>query len=324
MELDGRFRKQIRESLLDAFPQLNELRMVVDNTLGEPLQNITMANDMPTVVFDLIGWAKARGRLTELVIGAAAENRGNDKLRTIADQFRLVQGGGGEHERIVVEGVPFENAGQWLDKFARLRRAVCRFEPQPETVSLKGFGSAFLVAPDVIMTNFHVAGHLSDARAAAAVARFDYELDLNGNKQPGQEVKLATPWCLAADAALDYVLVRLAARGTDLPGPSGGAREYIRLTAHDFTQSEPLVILQHPAAAPLKLAFGTVILAVDGNGVTYSANTKPGSSGSPTMTTALNAVAIHHQGDKNMNRGVRMALILEHLAATNKMGLLGP
>jgi endonuclease G len=275
-------------------------------------------------VFDLIGWARARGRLTELVIGASADNSGNQKLRTIADQFRLAQGGEGEPERIVVEGVPFENAGQWLEKFARLRRAVCRFEPQPATVSLQGFGSAFLVAPDVIMTNFHVAGHLSDASATAAVARFDYELDLNGNEQPGHAIKLATPWRLASDATLDYVLVRLATRATDLPGPGGAAGEYIRLIAHDFTQNEPIVILQHPMAAPLKLAFGTVILPADGNGVTYSANTEPGSSGSPAMTTALKTVAIHHQGLDKMNRGVRMAPILDHLAATNKLGLLGP
>lgn len=324
MEIDGQFRRRIRESLLDAFPRLNELRIVVDETLGEPLQNITMANDMPAVVFDLIHWAKARGRLTELIIGAAAENSRNHQLRALAEQFRLAEGGKGEPERIVVEGVPFENIGQWLDKFARLRRAVCRFEPQPATVSLDGYGSGFLVAPAVIMTNFHVAGHLSDAGAAAAIARFDYEIDLNGKEQLGHPVKLAKPWRLAADAALDYVLIGLATEVSELPDPAGATRKYIRPVRHHFAKSEPLVVLQHPMAAPLKVAFGTVVLPTDGHGVTYSANTKPGSSGSPAMTTALETVAIHHQGKQSMNRGVRMAPILDHLAATGKLGLLGP
>jgi endonuclease G len=174
------------------------------------------------------------------------------------------------------------------------------------------------------MTNFHVAGHLSDATATAAVARFDYEIDLDGNERPGREVKLAKPWLLASDATLDYVFVGLAERVTDLPGPGGAAREYIRPAAHDFTQNEPVVIVQHPMAAPLKFAFGTVIVAADGNGVTYSANTEPGSSGSPAMTTALKTVALHHQGLHKMNHGVRMAPILDHLNATNKRGLLGP
>jgi len=70
------------------------------------------------------------------------------QLRTIADRFRPVPGGEGEPEQIVVKGVTFENAGQWLEKFARLRRAISYFEPA--TVSLKGFGSAFLIAPDMI------------------------------------------------------------------------------------------------------------------------------------------------------------------------------
>ena len=327
MLIDGPFRKEIRLALLEAFPLLSELKLVVEETIGEPLQNITMANDMPTVAFDLIGWAKARGRLAELIIGASAERPKAPKLRGVADRFNLVDTTPGEEERIVVQGVPFENAGVWLDQFARLRRAVCRFEPQPQIETIEGFGSAFLVGPDVIMTNHHVIsrpfpplasnGLMSDAEAAKAVIRFDYEVDLSGNVQSGREVKLAAAgWCLAENKALDYALLRLAQRASDISAPSGAARPYIKLSPHNFVIGEPVVVVQHPMAKPLKLAFGTVVIPTDGDGVTYNANTEGGSSGSPCMTTALETVALHHQGKTSTNRAVRMSKILDHLRVT--------
>jgi hypothetical protein len=129
-----------------------------------------MADEMPTVVFVLIGWAKARGRLAELILGAADENPGSAELREVAERFRFAEEEAGEEERIVQPMVPFANAGEWLDRMARLRRAVCRFEPQPSKQSLVGHGTGFLVAPDVLTTNFHVAGGLSADQAARAVA----------------------------------------------------------------------------------------------------------------------------------------------------------
>ena len=59
MEIDGKQRRQIREALLDAFPMPNDLRLVTDEVLDVPLQNVTsLNNDMPTMAFDLINWAK--------------------------------------------------------------------------------------------------------------------------------------------------------------------------------------------------------------------------------------------------------------------------
>ncbi len=136
MEVDGRFRKEIRVALLDAFPQLSSLRILVDEVLDSPLQNITLADNLQTIVFDLIAWAVAQGRLAELVLGAASENPGNNRLKDIANRFRFAEANLGENERIVLQGIPFENAGQWLDRLSKIRRAVCRIEPQDETVTI--------------------------------------------------------------------------------------------------------------------------------------------------------------------------------------------
>jgi V8-like Glu-specific endopeptidase len=189
-----------------------------------------------------------------------------------------------------------------------------------------GFRVRFLVAPDVIMTNHHVAGRLTEAQAAQAVVRFDYEIDIDGREQQGREVKLAGTgkWLVASDESLDYALVRLAERATEIMPPNAAKREIIKPTAHTFTTYEPLVVLQHPVATPLKIAFGTVVAPADGQGVTYTVNTEGGSSGSPVMTTALETVALHRQGDTNTNRGIRMSAILRHLKEKgNSKYLLG-
>jgi hypothetical protein len=75
----------------------------------------------------------------------------------------------------------------------------------------------------------------------------------------------------------------------------------------------PLIILQHPAAKPLKMAFGSVVdQNAAPNRVSYTVNTEPGSSGSPCFNTGLDAVAIHHWGS-SPNRGVCVAGIQDFL-----------
>src|SRR5262245_38636117 len=132
MNLTGAQRAKVRGALLSGFPTWGELAIVVDDRLSERLDNISApVKPMPQVAQDLLVWAQARGRLTELIIGAAAENEGNPDLKALAAQFRFAEVVAGENERIVLKDVPFENVGQWLDRMARLKRTVCRFEPQP-------------------------------------------------------------------------------------------------------------------------------------------------------------------------------------------------
>jgi V8-like Glu-specific endopeptidase len=91
-----------------------------------------------------------------------------------------------------------------------------------------------------------------------------------------------------------------------------------------FEPNLPLFIVQHPAAAPLKLAFDSeAVLAVNGNGtrVTYTTNTLGGSSGSPCFNQHLELVALHHAGDPDytpmyaptFNEGIPIGAIRQRL-----------
>jgi hypothetical protein len=330
MDLTGGQRAAIRKALVAAFPTWGALQILVDDRLSEQLHNISApVKNMPEVAHDLVIWAQARGRITELVIGASAENPMCPELMDLAARFKFSDTTHGELERIVLPSVQFENVGRWLDKLSRLRRAVARFEPQPCAQSKAGFGTGFLVAPDLLMTNWHVVkDHLSSAKnPQLVVIRFDYEVDVAGAEGPERLCGLADAWDCGHSSlhgGLDYALVRLReAPGND---PVGGTkRGFIKVDGSQRPgDMEPLMILQHPDAMPLKLSIGTVNqLEANGHRVTYNANTLGGSSGSPCFNSALEPVALHHWGDVDHNRGVRLDAILEDLRRRNLDGLLG-
>jgi len=212
-----------------------------------------------------------------------------------------------------------------------MRRAVCRIEPQPQQDGTAGYGTGYLVAPDVVMTNFHVAEPfwLDPARAKRVRLRFDYETAVNGvGTEEGREYALRTEWS-ASDAAtaewphpwqcvcspklqLDFALMRLDKRAAD-DQVDGVARSFLALTSRSFNPSDPLMILQHPAAEPLKLSFGAVT-DLEPNRVCYKVNTQGGSSGSPCLTQDLKVTAIHHYGLEDRNRAVTHEAILSRLA----------
>src|SRR5262249_24235663 len=70
----------------------------------------------------------------------------------------------------------------YLAKGTNVARAVCRIHLNNSAGATVGFGTGFLVAPGVLMTNHHVIGSLDDARYATA--EFDYELDVQGKDKP--------------------------------------------------------------------------------------------------------------------------------------------
>jgi hypothetical protein len=329
----GPFRREIREALLEAYPLPNDLRMLVEDTIGEPLVNISMANDMPTVAFDLINWARARGLLTDLILGATAQRPRSERLKAVSRQFQFVVAAAGEEERIQRPDVPFQNAGEWGETYNHSRAAICRVEPQPLDQSNEGYGTGFLVLPDVVLTNFHVVDSpVFDPRRV--VLRFDCEIGQDKQATPGRVCGLADHWKLATsprvqDGGCDYALLRLAEPvGGEalLTGPRG----VLRLRAHAFRFGQPVFILQHAAARPLELAIGTVTdPSVSPVQVAYDANTEGGSSGSPCFNAALQVVALHHFGGPDHNRGVKAESILRDLSARDdpelrRIGSQGP
>src|SRR5262249_44037257 len=70
----------------------------------------------------------------------------------------------------------------YLERGLAAARSVCRIHLRGATGDTTGFGTGFLVAPGVLITNHHVIAAPGDARNA--LAEFDYELDGEGSDKP--------------------------------------------------------------------------------------------------------------------------------------------
>lgn len=200
-------------------------------------------------------------------------------------------------------------------------RAVCRIEVHDRRGAVVGYGTGFMVSPDLLMTNNHV---LRDAQAALySLAQFNYEHDIHLLPRPTRNFRLEPDRFFITDQNLDFSLVAvapLAAEGVELSGFG-----YLPLIAGSGKAlvGEAVSIIQHPSGAPKSIAVRSNEIAdVFDHYIHYVTDTEPGSSGSPVMSDSWDLVALHHAGvpDPNgpgyiANEGVRISSIVSHLAA---------
>ena len=354
-------RRQLHTALLAAFPDWNTLATALDLYLGENLNQISAPAAMPTVVMNLIVWGEARGRLAQVIEAARDANPTNPELAAFAeaviaatpatslanpDVARQVESvvraqdgtappaapaatGAAKDalERIVLQTVAFFGPDEWRARMRTRERAVCRVEFPGGT----GQGTGFLVGADVVITNYHVLqDHIEQRQPPSEiVCRFDYRTDADGvTEHAGDAYTLvASEWLIARSPIddLDYAIVRLAQPAGRRPAFDQApteSRGWLTPVAHPFEQGESIFIIQHPKAAPLKVASGGLVRA-EQTRLYYLANTFNGSSGSPCFTSAWDLVGLHRSGDAIGNVGVPLAAIVDSVPAARRAGLFG-
>jgi hypothetical protein len=221
---------------------------------------------------------------------------------------------------------------EWLEGLAQVEKRVCRIE-----IGKNGAGTGFLVGPSAVMTNWHVVRQVLQPETWAKIScRFDYLMLPDGSVQEGIRIPLGAKGVMAFSPAsdaeltpmpdeppptphqLDYALLHLAQ-------PLGDQRGWMTFpeAAIELPAGSPLIIAQHPLAAPMKLALDTnSIIGLVGNGLRlrYHTNTESGSSGSPCFNMDWQLVALHHLGDPVagppvFNQGVPAELIRADIEA---------
>jgi hypothetical protein len=94
LELNGSHRKQLRDALVDAFPNWKELARRIQYGLGLDPKVITGDVKLDNAVFDLIERCRAEGRLEALITFAIDAAPGDERLRELAAELGILPIGG--------------------------------------------------------------------------------------------------------------------------------------------------------------------------------------------------------------------------------------
>jgi formylglycine-generating enzyme required for sulfatase activity/V8-like Glu-specific endopeptidase len=193
-------------------------------------------------------------------------------------------------------------------------RSVCRVEAAKHGNTL---GTGFLIAPRLILTNFHVLNavkNISGVERQATKLEFRFGYKKFPSIQPGRLYKAKDAGALVAysdDQKLDYALICLA----EPPYDDDGMPIQPLLTssnARNLVLDEQVAIIQHPEGDTIKVAYGQVV-NIEGERFQYNVNTKGGSSGSPVFDAQWDLVGLHRGSGpdrEDVNEGIVLAAIL--------------
>jgi len=213
------------------------------------------------------------------------------------------------------------------------RLLVPRFENSVET-SKRYWGTGWLLAPSLLITNHHVFNARDDNEPDASEADFlrqalgtTVQFDVDSKDGGTEPIPLTE--IVASDLNLDYAIARLAA-------PQDRAGLDVDWSAFSPGKDEvvPLNIIQHPIGQPKKIAIrNNLATYATSPEIRYFTSTLGGSSGSPVLNDQWRVVGIHRgsigtkvlsfQGRPSaiINLGTQMAAILPTLAASLKLEL---
>jgi endonuclease G len=202
-------------------------------------------------------------------------------------------------------------------------RAVGRIRIADALTNETGDATGFMVAPDLLMTNWHVL-KTADIAAAASII-FDDEDGIDGDPLETKAFRLRPDRLFINDEALDYAIVEVASRtSSGIPlAQFGYLRLYRQIGKLDPSQRQAVNIIQHPGGGPKKIALRdnyvlpivpeVVDPAKNEISLFYGTDTLKGSSGAPVCSDQWYVVALHRGGvpETTLVNGQRVVVRLD-------------
>lgn len=197
----------------------------------------------------------------------------------------------------------------FLERGLRAAASVARLRVRLRDGSGEWFGTGFLVAPNLLMTNHHVLPS-SDA-ASLAVSEFNYQHDLNGVESLRRVYNLMPSTLFFTDAGLDVTLVDVAPRAFD--GTPLSEFGFLPLIARSgkSVDGEFVSMIQHPGGQPKQISIRDSQVLIPSpedveeinleKFIHYSTDSEPGSSGSPVFNDQWQVLALHHRAVPDYN-----------------------
>jgi endonuclease G len=213
-----------------------------------------------------------------------------------------------------VVGEPDFLPGRWIRRARAAAEAVARIKRADGE-----FGTGFLVTPWLLMTNHHVL-ETADV-AAGATATFRYEENDDDELQDTVRLALQPERCFVTSPVADLDLTLVAVAPTEDGQPPGATFGCIPAQGKTGKAlvGQPVNIVQHPDGRPRLIAIRhNLLLSVDdARTLTYSTDTRPGSSGAPVLNDRWELVALHHSSATTAgivgNIGIRASAIVSHI-----------
>ncbi|MDO7742771.1 MAG: serine protease, partial [Pedobacter sp.] len=189
----------------------------------------------------------------------------------------------------------------YLEKGLRASKAVCRINIVSQEGD-EGYGTGFLIAPNILITNNHV---LPDKKYATySYAEFDYEKGANDLPLPVKVFRFNTAQLFYTNEELDYTIVWVESLATDGLTPLGEFG-FLKLNSNlgKTKEGNYVSIIQHPDGKMKKVALreNQVTNLSMPKFIRYVTDTKSGSSGAPVFNDKWEAVAVHHAGIPRYN-----------------------
>ena len=205
---------------------------------------------------------------------------------------------------------------RYLDAGVAAARAIGRVNIRDASGRLQGYGTGSLVSPTLLLTNHHVLPDPDAARHSAI--EFNYQDGIDGRPLPAQVLPFDPDRFFLADDERDFALVAVNAAPAELA--VFGFNRLIESEGKAII-GEFVTIVQHPRGEKKQVALReNRIVDVPERFLHYSADTKPGSSGSLVFNDQWEAVALHHASVPAperrelggfVNEGVRISRIVK-------------
>jgi|GEM_PF-1848471 len=342
--LNGPQRGLLREALKTVIRDIETWDRVLDEGGFDRLSDIgsgTLDNRLYAYIAQYVG----AGRMDDVVahLRAAYENAPafqslDTELDFAADEVEardVVRRQGGLER--AVRGAGYADTFVWASELMGIGHRMCRVRSRNGAGVVLGTG--MLVAPDIVLTAYHVVEHLIGTSGGRTDMTLTFGLAETGNGPGRQEAyRPAEDWDvlhapysnadLAVDAGmpnpgeLDFALVRLERPASGDATPSGRRGVLDLERVGDPPGKDKLVlILQHPRGDNLKQAPGETMEPVTPLRLRYDADTDSGSSGGLVLDMALTPIALHHAGDPSSkirahyNQGIPLKLIRDAIKA---------